>query len=341
MNGFSRIGSSKISLREVEKIVDRLEIFPSDNLTFCSSQSVTVAALQMQAKPYGSLAEYVVDMNLYIADAVNRRAQLICLPAYAGLLPMSFIPQFQAHAQRLTSTGEQDCPVDPQGLNDALSYLSDETFDAYFYTMSTLAAHHQVYIMAGSTLYFEESELCHRAFFFNGEGELTGYQDKIAEGPLELALQIPPETEVKLFETPMGPVSILIGSDAYNFECARIASRLGAKMILCPNAFLDEYTPVDSSLGPNMRAQENRMYAVQSSLVGETGLGFSLEGGGRIFAPNELLRHKNGVVAKTSGRHEPDIICISLDLDRLDAIGNPYTQDKNREFMQQYIDRLY
>jgi predicted amidohydrolase len=340
LNGFSSMGS-KINRREVEKIVDRLEIFPSDNLAVCSSQSVTVAALQMQAKPYGSLAEYVVDMNLYIADAVNRRAQLICLPAFAGLLPMSFAPHFQAHRHRLIPTGNPECPVDPHGLNEVLSYLSDATFDAYFYTMSVLAARHSVYIMTGSTLYFEENELCHRAFLLNEEGELVGYQGKIAESPLEQELQIPPETEVKLFETPMGPVSILIGSDAYHFECARIASRLGAKMILCPNAFLDEYTPVDSSLGPNMRAQENRIYAVQSSLVGETGLGFTLEGGGRIFAPNELLRHKNGVIAKTLGRHQPDIACISLDLDRLDAIRNPYTQDKNPQFMQKYIDRLY
>ena len=122
---------------------------------------------------------------------------------------------------------------------------------------------------------------------------------------------------------------------------ARIAARLGAKIILCPNVLINEYTPVDSSMGPNMRAQENRICAVQSSLVGETGLGFTLEGGGRIFAPNELLRHKNGVMAKTSGRHEPDIACISLDLDRLDAIRNPYTQDKNPDFLQKYIDRLY
>ena len=340
MNGFSSM-SGKINRREVEKIIDRLEIIPSDNLAVCNSQSVTVAAVQMQAKPYGSLPEYVVDMNLYIADAVNRRAQLICLPAFAGLLPMSFAPQFQALKNRLVPTGDPECPLDPHGLNEVLSYLSDATFDAYYHTMSVLAARHGVYLMAGSTLYFQESELCHRAFLFSDEGELIGYQDKIAESALEQELQIPPETEVKLFDTRMGPVSILIGSDAYHYECARIAARLGAKIILCPNVLINEYTPVDSSMGPNMRAQENRICAVQSSLVGETGLGFTLEGGGRIFAPNELLRHKNGVMAKTSGRHEPDIACISLDLDRLDAIRNPYTQDKNPDFLQKYIDRLY
>lgn len=337
----SLLGTNKVNQREIEKIADRLNIEPSDNLAVCTSQAVGVAALQMQMKHYASLAEYVVDMNLYIADAVNRRAQLICLPAFAGLLPITAIPQSQVHMQGMILPEEEEGRINIRGLNDALSYLSDHIFDAYFYTMSALAARHRIFIMSGSTLYFEGNELCHRAFLFNDEGELMGYQDKIAEDTLEVALQIPPESEVKLFDTPMGPVSILIGSDAYNFECAKAARGLGAEILLCPGFFFDEYTPVNASLGPNMRAQENRVYTVQSCLVGETGLGFSFEGGGRIYAPNELLRHKNGVAAKSSGRHEPDMACMALDLDRLDEIRNPYTQDRNPDFLQRYVDRLY
>ena len=347
-SGLPLMGLGKVSLKEVERIVQGLDVEPSDNLAVCSSEAVGVAALQMQVKVYDELAEYVADMNRYIADAVNRRAQMVVLPAFAGLLPISATPSSRIHLERLISPEREDeedrdptTLIDPQLLNDALAHLSDYTFDAYFYTMSTLAARHRVYIMAGSTLYFEEEELCHRAFLFNDEGALAGYQDKISEGYLEDALQIPPESEVKLFDTPLGPMSILIGSDAAYYEIARIAAKLGAKILLCPSAFVDAYDPVDSTLGPNMRAQENRIYAVQSSLVGETGLGFSLEGGGRIFAPNELLRGKNGVAAKTSGRHESDIAYLPLNLDKLDEIRNPYTQDINKEFMRKNIDRLY
>jgi len=80
---------------------------------------------------------------------------------------------------------------------------------------------------------------------------------------------------------------------------------------------------------------------VQSSLVGDTGLGFSMEGGGRVFVPNALLGHKNGVAAKTSGRHEPDIVCVPLNLDKLDEITDPYNSSLNQDFMQKYVDRLY
>jgi len=139
----------------------------------------------------------------------------------------------------------------------------------------------------------------------------------------------------------MGSVSILIGSDAHHFEIARVAARLGSKILLCPAAFADSYEPIDSTLGANMRTQENRIYAVLSSLVGESRLGFSLEGGGRIFAPNELLRTKNGVAAKTTGHHQPDLAHVFLNLDKLDDIRNPYTHDRNKEFMEMNVDKLY
>jgi len=311
---------------------------------------VGVAALQVQAKVYGDLAQYIADMNSYVIDAVNRRAQIVVFPAFAGLLPMSATPLLRAHLQRLTLPEEDEratvlragaAKIDTHALSDALVHLCDYTFDAYFYTMSALASRHRVYIMAGSTLYLEDDNIHHRAFLFSDEGALAGYQDKISESPLELALEIRPESEVKVFDTPFGPVSILTGSDAHHFEIARVATRLGAKILLCPAAYADGYHPVDSTLGPNMRAQENRVYAAMSSLVGDSGLGFSLEGGGRIFAPNELLRHKNGLAAKTSGLHQPDVAYLSLNLDRLEGIQNPYTQGENKAFMAANADKIF
>jgi len=338
----------KVSLAQIEKIVDTLEIEPSDNLHVCSWEAVGVAALQIQLKRYGDLSEYISDMNRYIAAAVNCRAQIVVMPAFAGLLPLSSAPAADGYLHRLATPEETpgalragSAAIHPAALVDLLARFSDYAFDAYFHTMSTLAARHRVYIMAGSTLYLEDDALHHRAFLFSNEGALAGYQDKISESPLELALEIRPESEVKVFDTPFGPVSILTGSDAHHFEIARVAARLGAKILLCPAAYTDGYHPVDSTLGPNMRAQENRVYAAMSSLVGDSGLGFSLEGGGRIFAPNELLRHKNGLAAKTSGLHQPDVAYLSLNLDRLEGIQNPYTQGENKAFMAANADKIF
>lgn len=340
MSNLALLMSYKVSPREIEKLADRLNIAPADNLDVVSPQGVGIATLQLMIKRYTSLTDYIVDMNLYIADAVNRRAQLICFPAYAGMLPITFLPQFEDALAKIRPQEDTGLP-DIEKLHDSLAYFSDFTFDAFYHTMSTLASRHRVYIMAGSVLYFDDSELCHRAFLFNKDGEMVGYQDKISLSPLEQELQIEPASEIKVFETPMGPVSILIGSDADYYETARIAKNLGAQILLQPTAYNREFTPVDTALGLNMRVQETLLYGVQSVLTGDTGLGFAVEGAANIFAPGELLRSGNGVLAQTSGRFEPDIACAKLDLDKLLAIQNPYIQDVNPELLKKYIDRLY
>lgn len=329
----------KVSPREIDKLVDRLGIIPARNMSQLSSEDARVSAMQVLRKPYASLADYIIDMNLYISDAINRRAQLICFPAYTGVLPATIIAQFASVLPGLRPLAATGLP-DINEVNDTLSYFSDYVFDAYFHTMAALAARHGVYIMAGSTLYFEKDDLRHRAFLFNDTGDLVGFQDKLSVNKLEQELEIQPASELKVFDTPIGTISILIGEDADYFEPARIAKKLGAKILLNPNVFVHEHTTVDMALGINMRVQENFVYGVQSVLVGDSGIGFTLEGSGCVFSPNEMLMRKNGVTAQTSGRLEPDIICARLNLDKLED-GSPRTSDKNPELMKKYIDRLY
>jgi predicted amidohydrolase len=305
-----------------------------------SPNEARVAAVQLFRKSYTSIADYIVDMNLYISDAVNRRAQLVCFPAYTGVLPASVAPQFAAAKAKLRPRAETGLPgIDD--FNDTLSYFSDFVYDLYMTTMSLLAAKHGVYIMGGSTLYYDRDEPRHRAFLWSDTGDLIGFQDKLCLNALESGLQIDPGEELKVFETPMGGVAILICEDANCFEPARVAKNTGARMLVSPSVFTREHTPVDMALGLNMRVQENIIFGVRSVLVGDTGLGFTVEGSGCVFAPNELLMRKNGLVTQTTGRYEPDVVCAKLDYDKIDAVQSPYTADQNPEFMRKYIDRLY
>ena len=345
MNRFENMASlsflmgGKASAGEIEKIIDRLRISPAGNLSRIFSEDVRVAVIQVLRKDYQSLADYIIDMNLYVADAANRRAQLVCFPAYTGLLPASFLPQFKSVLPQLRPLASTGLP-DIEDLNDILSYFSDVVFDIYFHTMSMLAARHDVYIMAGSTVYFEKDELLHRAFLFNNQGDLIGFQDKISQNRLERGLAIEPASELKIFDTPLGQLAILICGDSDYFEPARAAKNLGAQILVNPNAFTGGRTAVDTALGVNMRVQENSLYGVQSVLVGDTAFGFAASGAGRAFGPNAFLIRKNGVLAETSGMTQPDIACARLNLDRLEA-KYPYTDDKNPELMKKYIDRLY
>lgn len=332
--------SGRAPLKDITKIVDRLEISPSGNLETVSSEGVGIASVQFLCRRYTSLEDYIVDMNLYVSDAVNRRAQLVIFPAYTGLLPFSIAPQFENAFEKLRSSVVIGKPG-AKALNECLSYYSDYIYDTYYAVMSALAAKHQVYIMAGSTLYFDSNELRHRAFLFDNTGGLAGYQDKLGLSRLEQELAIEEACEINVFETPIAPVSILIGDDVEYFEAARVAKELGARIIINPTIHSGEYTPADAAGGLNLRVQENRLYGIRSVMVGDNGFGSVMESPSCIFAPNSLIRAKNGILEKSSGRPEPDILYRSLDIDRLDSASDPYTKDTNPAFMERYADRLY
>ena len=340
-NNISMLMAGKASPKDIARVLDRLAIEPSGNLDTLPLDSVNVAAAQVLCKKYVGLGDYIADMNAYVADAANRRAHIVCFPALAGLLPLSFLPHFSSMLPQLQITGG-DIP-DPERVRECLSHLSEIMFDAYFNTMSALAARHGVYIMAGSAVYLDEGEMRHRAFLFDHTGEIAGTQDKIVLSRLERALGITPGTDVKAFSTPMGCFSMIIESDILYFETARAAKSQGAQVILHPALFPGSYTPMDSAGGLSLRVQENSIYGVQCTMIGDTGLGVNLEAPCAVYAPNELLRArvKNGLMAQSSGKNEPDVLCATLDLEVIANIRNPYLHDRNPDLLGRYIDKLY
>jgi predicted amidohydrolase len=332
--------SIKASPRDIEKLVDGLGVVPSGNLDSVSAEAVGVAAVQLLLKRYDSLADYIIDMNLYVEDAVNRRAQLVVFPAYTGLLPFCFMPQYEETMRKLRPLEDKNL-LDVQYISESLALFADFVYEVFSTTMSLLAARHGVYIMAGTSLIFEEDDLRHRAFLFDDRGELVGYQDKVSLNPVEQDLGLGEGAEIRTFHTPLGAVSMVVTDDIHYYETGRIAKEQGASILLNPAVFARDYTPVDAAAGLNLRVQENRVYGVQSVLVGDSGLGFPLEGPCAIYAPNDMVRNKNGILEQGSGRFAPDILCRRLNFDRLRDITNPYTADKNPTFMDKYVDRLY
>jgi len=340
MSSLARMLSVKVSPKEIEGLVGRLNIAPSGNLDIVTSDSVGVAAVQLLLKRYESVAEYIVDMNLYIEDAVNRRAQLIVFPAFAGLLPFTFMPQYEAGIEKIRPDPYSGLP-DFKSANASLALVAEFVYEVFYYTMSMLAAKHRVYIMAGTSYCYEDEELRHRAFLFADDGQLAGFQDKVSLNTAEQGLSVNEGAEVKAFDTPMGTVAIAIGEDVGYYEVGRIAKSLGAGILLNPTWLRREYTPADAADGLNLRVQENKFYGVRSAAVGDTGLGFPLQGPCAIYAPNEIVRGKNGILEQSSGRYAPDILYRRLNLDKLSEIKSPYTSDKNSAFLDKYVDRLY
>jgi predicted amidohydrolase len=250
------------------------------------------------------------------------------------------MPQYEETMRKLRPLEDKSL-LDIQHLSDSLDMFADFVYEIFSATMSLLAARHGVYIMAGTSLIYEEDELRHRAFLFDDTGELAGYQDKISLNRVEQDVGLEEGAEIRTFHTPLGAMTIVVADDIHYYETGRIAKEQGANILLNPTVFVRDYTPVDAAAGLNLRVQENRIYGVQSVLVGDSGLGFPLEGPCAIYAPNDMVRNKNGILEQGKGRFAPDILCRRLNFDRIRDISNPYTADKNPTFMDKYVDRLY
>ena len=338
--GFGVLATLQNPAREIGKILDRLSIAPSGNLDTIDTEAVRIAALQVVRRRYESLTDYVADMNSYVEEAVNHRAQLVLFPAYTGLLPFSLLPRCEEELATLQIEEETGFPS-AEAANRCLSFFSDVVYEIYYHTMSQLAARHQVLIMAGSTLYFDEEILRHRAFLFDDTGSLVGFQDKVGLTAFEQALFVEEGQEINAFDTPLGAVVLVIAEDIHYYETGKVADSLGAQLLLHPTAFAQPHTAVDAAAGLNLRVQENRFYGVQSVLVGDSGLGLLLEGPCCVLAPNALLPAKNGIKEQGTGGTARAVLCTRLNLEALTGIVNPYTDDANPAFLEKYIDRLY
>lgn len=329
--------------QEVVSFIQSLRILPSDNLFNAeTSPTMNIGIAQVAFREYNSLPDYLREMDFIIKQGVNQHAHIICLPMLSGLLPASLFPQYKKVVASLKIDDKTNLPTS-MWIHQAVSAIASECFEIYYAAMSAFAKAYNVYIMAGSTIYPETAIFRHRALLFGPDGKLVGFQDKLSTTELEDSLQIESGSHLKVFSTPMGDFSILIGTDVNHFETAQVSNTLGARIIFNPTAFIAPYTGVDAALGLNLRVQEQPLFGIQSTLIGKTPFGFSLDGPSGVFAPLRfsLPNAKNGMYIRTIKQNQTQLITARISENALDTVEDDLTEDKNPEFIKKYINSLY
>lgn len=330
------------SAAQVSEFIKSLDIIPSDNLDLAKGSTFNISAVQVAFREHTSLEDYIREMDFIISQAVKQRAHLICFPAFSGFLPAPLFPQYERILKNFKLDPSTSSP-DQMWIYQAITGLASECMEVFTATMSGLAEAYRVYIMAGSIVYSEAASFKHRAFLFDYSGNMVGVQDKISTGSLEKGLHVEQASEIRVFETMMGNVSILIGDDVNYFETAQIAKNLGADIILNPTAFVAPYTGTDEALGLNIRAQENSVYGVQSVLMGRLPIGLVLGGYSGFYGPVKLAmpRSKNTMFLQTIKHNQTQIVTAKLALQDLYGRPDPFYHDKNSVFINKYINMIY
>lgn len=244
---------------------------------------IRLAACQYAIELHETWDAYAAHLQGLCAEAVEAGAQLLLLPEYAGLVLSGQLPAEQRSDLRGSIAGIQ--PLITPWLE----------------LCEGIARRFRVYLQAGSAPVLDpDGRYRNRAWLFGPEG-LLGYQDKLIMTRFEREQwDISPGEGLRVFETALGCLGILI---CYDNEFPMLARRLaeqGADLILAPSCTDTEAGYHRVRIGAQARALENQIAVLQSPTVGMAPWSPALDeniGRAGLFVPPDHGMPGDGVVA--------------------------------------------
>lgn len=267
-----------------------------------NGSTLTVAAAQYGVEFLASWQSYADKMTYLVEEAAAQGARVLVFPEYACLELASLFP-----AETYTNLHKQLVAL-------------QELLPNYLHLHRTLAQRYKVYLVASSfPVQLDDGSYRNRAYFCLPDGSCD-FQDKLMMTRFECELwHISPGDELKLFQTPWGPVGIGICYDNEFPLIARQQVELGAQVILAPSCTdtLAGYHRV--RIGCQARALENQCYVVMAPVVGTVDWSAAMDvhiGSAGIFTPVDVGFPSDGVLAQGEMNH-PQWLIAELDLSLL------------------------
>jgi predicted amidohydrolase len=290
--------------------------------------------------------EFETEARRFLRQAQAKAAQIVIFPELTGLMlapylvsrfKLGFIKR-QAQGQRrgagfwsrrVGRVAGSTAGALGGGFRGSLIRLLSKNSDAlkeiYVETFGKLAQEFATAIVGGS-LYLHDPETAtvrHRAYLFNADGEVLGYQEKLNLSPDEQDLASP-GSDLAVFETRFGRVGLLIGRDAMYPELARLQAMQGADLLVgimaSPGAA--QAKAIRSALA--VRAEENQAFVAVSFMLGPNLLGQENKenyfGQSALLAPISLTLKGDGVLTETGTDRTEGIIAATLDGEALDTL---------------------
>lgn len=244
---------------------------------------VHIASAQYPIGQPETLAEWEQKIARWVAEGAASGAELLVFPEYAAI--------------------EQAAAFGPQVYNDLGATLRAvaELAGARVAFHAELAKKHRVHILVGSgPVLKSDGHYVNAAQLVTPSGAI-GEQEKIIMTPFERDWGISAGGPLRVFETALGRLAILICYDSEFPLLARALSESGAEVILVPSCTerISGYHRVRT--GSIARALENTIATVQSPTVGDalwTPAVDRNEGAAGIYVPSEHGVADNGVLAE-------------------------------------------
>lgn len=242
-----------------------------------------VAAAQYPIGQPGSLAEWEAKIAQWVAEGAATGAELLVFPEYAAI--------------------EQAAALGPEVYNDLTTTLERVAAlaESRVALHAALARQHGVHILVGSgPVARADGRFVNAAQLVTPSGKV-GVQEKLIMTPFEHDWGVTAGGPLRVFETSLGKLSVLICYDSEFPLLARAAVEAGADAILVPSCTerISGYHRVRT--GSQARALENTIATVQSPTVGDAPWSPAVDfnvGAAGIYVPPEHGVSDAGVLAE-------------------------------------------
>jgi predicted amidohydrolase len=252
--------------------------------------TLKVAAAQYPIGEPASLAEWEAKIRAWVAAGAKTGADLLVFPEYAAI--------------------EQAVCLGPSVYSDLVTTLEKvaELAPARVALHQALAAEHGVHILVGSgPVRDERGRFVNAAQLVTPDGRV-GVQEKLIMTPFEHDWGVSAGSPLRVFDTRLGKLAVLICYDSEFPLLARAAVEAGAEAILVPSCTerVSGYHRVRT--GSKARALENTIATVQSPTVGDALWSPAVDrnvGAAGIYVPPEAGVSDDGTLAEgTLNAHE-------------------------------------
>jgi predicted amidohydrolase len=309
-------------------------------------ENTVVACIQPRMSITTDREGFVAEARRFLRQAQARSAQLAIFPELMGLmLAPPLISRFKLGFIRRADQGKQPTAgflrrrmggisgvaagAMGGGFRGSLKRLlqrrSDALHDLYCETFGDLAREYGMVIVGGSLYFFDDetATIRNRAFVFDTDGVVLGFQDKFNLTADEQDLASP-GSDMSAIQTPLGKLGLLIGRDALYPELARALAVQGVDLMvgIAASPGTAQAAIVRSALA--LRAEENQAFATASFMLGPNHLDRASPeeyyGRSAVFAPISLTVGGSGILAQTGTDRAEGLITADLDTGGLLAL---------------------
>jgi predicted amidohydrolase len=280
--------------------------------------SFTIACAQYPIASLSTWTEYEGKLEGWLGEAADYGAKLAVFPEYASMELASLDP---------ATMGD---------LSGSLAFVSS-LLPKIDQLHALLSARFGMHILAASAPFHSGGTYVNRARLFAPNGKV-GSQDKLIMTRFEREQWgVSAGQSLRLFETDLGPIGVLICYDSEFPLLARALIEAGAQLLLVPSCTdtLQGYWRV--RIAAQARALEGQCYTVQSPLVGEAPWSPAVDinrGAAGIFGPPDGAFPDDGIV-EPGQLDTAKWVFGEIDLDRVAALQADGTVLNRRHWGEQ------